>query len=96
MYPQNLKGVYVVYIHRVIGHNDLTKLYAIDQKSLRKVGAMDSSKLSFGTKVYKANFDIHVGNIGGMTTKIIAALASFVGASLPIIGFIIWYNPQVG
>jgi len=92
MYPQNRKDVYTVYIHPTTGHNDLTKWYAFDQKTLRKVGEMDSSKLSFGTKVYKANFDIHVGTIGGMTTKIIAALASLVGASLPITGFIIWYN----
>jgi len=59
-------------------------------------GPVDKSKLNFGEKVFQANFDIHVGSIGGIWTKIIASLTSLIGASLPITGFIIWFNRKWG
>ena len=37
---------------------------------------------------------LHVGQIGGLTTKIIAFLASLICASLPITGFIIWWGKR--
>ena len=40
------------------------------------------------------NYDLHVGQIGGLTTKIIAFLASLICASLPITGFIIWLGKR--
>jgi uncharacterized iron-regulated membrane protein len=49
-----------------------------------------------GQKIYRANFDIHVGTIGGMPTKVLASFASLVGASLPITGCVIWYNRKWG
>lgn len=45
-----------------------------------------------GERFFKRNYDIHVGAIGGLPTKIVAFLASLVGASLPITGFLVWYN----
>lgn len=35
---------------------------------------------------------IHEGSIGGLTTKILAFVASLISASLPITGFYIWYG----
>lgn len=36
------------------------------------------------------NYSLHVGAIGGLTTKIIYFTASLICASLPITGFYIW------
>ncbi|MFC3561839.1 PepSY domain-containing protein [Pedobacter jamesrossensis] len=40
------------------------------------------------------NYDIHVGSILGLTGKIMAFFASFIAASLPITGFIIWWGKK--
>jgi len=39
-----------------------------------------------------ANYDIHVGSIFGLPTKIIAFIVSLLCASLPVTGFMIWYG----
>jgi len=49
-------------------------------------------RLSAGEKALRMNFDIHTGQILGLPTKIIAFIACIIGASLPVTGFIIWYN----
>jgi uncharacterized iron-regulated membrane protein len=59
----------------------LLKTYAYDKKSP-------------GLKLNEMNYDIHVGQIFGLTTKIIAFLASLICASLPITGFIIWLGKR--
>jgi uncharacterized iron-regulated membrane protein len=59
----------------------LLKTYAYDKKSP-------------GLKLNEMNYDIHVGQIGGLTTKIIAFLASLICASLPVTGFIIWLGKR--
>lgn len=51
-------------------------------------------KKSPGLKLNEMNYDIHVGQIFGLTTKIIAFLASLICASLPITGFIIWLGKR--
>jgi uncharacterized iron-regulated membrane protein len=45
-----------------------------------------------GEKLLAMNYDIHVGAIGGLPGKIIAFFASLLCASLPITGFIIWWD----
>lgn len=45
-------------------------------------------------KIYRMNYDIHVGAIGGITGKIIAFFASLVCATLPVTGFIIWWGKK--
>lgn len=46
--------------------------------------------LKFPDQVRKLNYALHVGAIGGLTTKILYFLASLICASLPITGFYIW------
>ncbi|WP_245706194.1 PepSY-associated TM helix domain-containing protein, partial [Catalinimonas alkaloidigena] len=43
-----------------------------------------------GDDLMRLNYDLHVGSIGGLWTKIIAFLACLISASLPITGLIIW------
>ncbi len=47
---------------------------------------------NLGEKAIAANYDIHVGSIFGLPTKILAFFASLICASLPITGFMIWYG----
>jgi uncharacterized iron-regulated membrane protein len=41
-----------------------------------------------------ANYDIHVGAILGLPTKIIAFIVSLICASLPVTGFMIWWGEE--
>ncbi|MEB0248558.1 MULTISPECIES: PepSY-associated TM helix domain-containing protein [unclassified Mucilaginibacter] len=59
----------------------LLKTYAYDKKSP-------------GLKLNEMNYDIHVGQIFGLATKIIAFLVSLICASLPVTGFIIWLGKR--
>jgi len=40
------------------------------------------------------NYDLHTGRLFGYTSKILWSLASLIGASLPITGFIIWWKKR--
>jgi uncharacterized iron-regulated membrane protein len=46
----------------------------------------------FGAKLRRMNYDIHVGSILGFPGKVLAFLATLIGASLPVTGFIVWWN----
>lgn len=50
--------------------------------------------MKFPDQVRKLNYAIHVGAIGGLTTKILYFLASLICASLPITGFYIWWGKK--
>ena len=50
----------------------------------------------FATWLMRSNYSLHVGMIGGLATKIIYFFASLICASLPVTGFIIWYNRKWG
>lgn len=45
-----------------------------------------------GEKAVAANYDVHVGSILGLPTKIIAFIVSIICASLPVTGFLVWYG----
>ncbi len=47
---------------------------------------------SRGEKLYRMNYDIHVGAIGGLPGKMLMFFASLICASLPITGFYIWWG----
>ncbi|MBK1896067.1 PepSY domain-containing protein [Chryseobacterium sp. YIM B02567] len=44
--------------------------------------------------VEAANYDLHTGKFFGIIGKILWLLASLVGASLPVTGFIMWWNKR--
>lgn len=71
--------------------------YAFDRHTLKplaghKVYGANYAEAPFATKLRKMNYDIHVGSILGFPGKVLAFLASLIGASLPVTGFIIWWN----
>lgn len=68
-----------------------------DRNTLKEIpsNAMYSKAYEKGglaDKIYRMNYDIHVGAIGGLTGKFIAFFASFICASLPVTGFLVWWG----
>jgi len=97
IYPKNDGDTYTVFkqLREGVWYNGARLSY--DQYTLTKINQTPVFKqLSLGEKIYQMNFELHVGIIGGLSTKIMAALVSLIGASLPITGFIIWYNRKWG
>lgn len=71
--------------------------YSFDQHTLKEFNRKDVYSISyenasFGGKLRKMNYDIHVGSILGFPGKVLAFLASLIGASLPVTGFLVWYG----
>lgn len=50
------------------------------------------SQATTADKIYRANYDIHTGAIGGLPGKFLAFFASLIAASLPVTGVIIWWG----
>lgn len=68
-----------------------------DQYTMKelKAGGLYGKKYaeaSTGEKIYRMNYDIHVGAILGLPGKMLAFFASLICASLPVTGFIIWWG----
>jgi uncharacterized iron-regulated membrane protein len=68
--------------------------YEFDQFSAKPLKVLMHQNKSAGLKINSMNYDIHVGQILGLTGKIIAFLASLICGSLPITGFIIWWGKR--
>jgi uncharacterized iron-regulated membrane protein len=56
----------------------------------------DFYELGAGEQFRRLNYDIHVGSIWGFPTKMLAFILTFIAGSLPVTGFIIWYNRKWG
>lgn len=63
-----------------------------DENSGELLHTHDMKDKNFGEKAVGANYDIHVGSILGLPTKIIAFIVSLICASLPVTGFMIWWG----
>jgi len=63
-----------------------------DENSGELLHIHDPKDKNLGEKMVAANYDIHVGAIFGLPTKIIAFIISLLCASLPVTGFMIWYG----
>ncbi|WP_286967923.1 PepSY-associated TM helix domain-containing protein [Flavobacterium sp. UBA4854] len=75
-------------------HNGNWRDLYFDQKTLE---LLPNSKKYIGDEKFhdwmsRSNYSLHVGAIGGITTKILYFTASLICASLPITGFYIWWG----
>jgi len=61
-----------------------------DQYTGKFIAERLHSDKNFGEQLLTANYDIHVGAILGIPGKILAFIASFISAMLPVTGFLIW------
>jgi len=68
--------------------------YYFDKYNGKLLGSLTHTQKSAGMKMNNMNYDIHVGQVLGLTGKIIAFLASLICASLPVTGFIIWLGKR--
>lgn len=100
-YPDSTKPASVINItmYPSAGRYYDNKGYTFDQHTLEllpghKVFGADFETASFGTKLRKMNYDIHVGSVLGLPGKIIAFFASLIAGSLPVTGFIIWWGKR--
>jgi uncharacterized iron-regulated membrane protein len=70
-----------------------------DQFSLKPIAGNNVydgkyAEISAAAKLRRMNYDIHVGAIGGLPTKLLAFFASLLAASLPVTGFLIWWGKK--
>lgn len=78
------------------------KSYQFDQHTLKQLKGtnpvydVDYEEAGFGSRLRKMNYDIHVGSILGLPGKVLAFLASLIGASLPVTGFLVWWGRKYG
>ncbi|PBJ13245.1 PepSY domain-containing protein [Flavobacterium sp. ACN6] len=75
-------------------HNGNWRDLYFDQKTLE---LLPNSRNYIGDEKFhdwmsRSNYSLHVGAIGGLTTKIIYFIASLICASLPLTGFYIWWG----
>ncbi|PLK43715.1 PepSY domain-containing protein [Emticicia sp. TH156] len=67
-----------------------------DQYTLKEVPVKHAfgrlKDLSTADKIFRMNYDIHVGALFGFSGKLLAFFASLIAASLPITGVYIWWG----
>jgi uncharacterized iron-regulated membrane protein len=67
-----------------------------DQYTLQEVSVKHAfgrlKDLSTADKIFRMNYDIHVGALFGFSGKLLAFFASLIAASLPITGAYIWWG----
>lgn len=70
--------------------------YYYDQYTLEpfRVQGDRYSEASFADQLYLLNYDIHVGAAWGLPGKVLAFFISLICASLPITGFLVWWNKK--
>lgn len=95
-YPENDSTAILVEVSNSKGlYYNMDYLF-FDQNTLKEIettsiyGKYQDAK--FADKVIRMNYDIHIGAIGGIAGKIIAFLISFICASLPVSGLLLWYG----
>lgn len=98
-FPDTAKAKSLIYvtIYPTAGqfYNNLG--YTFDQHTLKelpkdKIYGTAFEEATFGSKLRRMNYDIHVGSILGFPGKVLAFLSSLIGASLPVTGFLIWWG----
>ncbi|MCX2585337.1 PepSY-associated TM helix domain-containing protein [Pedobacter sp. MR22-3] len=72
----------------------VTNRYDVLSGQLLETSRFEDERI--GERFSAMNYDIHTGNILGLPGKILAFLGSLISASLPLTGFLIWYNRKKG
>ena len=70
--------------------------YYFDQYTLERYRVQGDvyEEAAFADQLMELNYDIHVGAMWGLPGKILAFLISLVSASLPVTGFLVWWNKR--
>ena len=86
----NEKVPYIVrsYVDETVNYTRIEMYY--DKASAELLLQEEFSGKNNGEKIQSLNYDLHVGTIGGLPTKILAFIMSLIIASLPVTGFLFW------
>lgn len=94
--PEEGNKVLIAFVYiknRTDGWRNISYYY-FDTRTGRLFDQIKHTQKPLGLKWRNSNKDIHTGRIYGLPTQILAFLASLVCASLPITGFLIWWNKR--
>lgn len=92
-YPYGDNGVWSIGANPSLQSRWQTKTVHYEQNSLKVLQTEPVlGESNGGEQLMKLNYDLHVGAVGGIWTKIIALLVCLVCTSLPITGFIVWWK----
>ncbi|MCD8739506.1 PepSY domain-containing protein [Mucilaginibacter roseus] len=84
---------FVYHKNRTDGWRNMSYFY-FDMRNGKQFDKLIHSQKPLGLKWRNSNKDIHTGRIYGLGTQLLAFLASFICASLPITGFLIWWGKR--
>lgn len=84
---------FVYHKHSSDGWQNMSYFY-FDMHNGKQFDQLIHSQKPLGLKWRNSNKAIHTGRIYGLGTQILAFLASFICASLPISGFLIWWGKR--
>lgn len=100
-FPERSKGSFMIYFNPDRTTRYLRETKYFDQYTLKPLEAAGTGfdaglykKAGFGDRLKRMNYDLHLGAILGLPTKILAFLVCILGASLPLTGFYIWLGKQ--
>lgn len=70
--------------------------YYYDQYTLEhyRVKGDRYAEASLADQLVMLNYDLHIGVVGGLPGKLLAFFISLICASLPITGFLVWWNKK--
>lgn len=92
-YPRGTNDIWSISVNPSFVSRWQAQTIHYEQRSLKIL--KEEPKLSDangGEQLMRVNYDLHVGSIGGIWTKIIAFFVCITCTSLPITGFIIWWK----
>lgn len=95
-FPKEKEKVIMAYVYlknRTDGWRNMSYYY-YDSRTGKLFDELRHSQKPLGLKWRNSNRDIHTGRIYGLPTQILAFIASFICASLPITGFLIWWGKE--
>ncbi|MDR6564547.1 MULTISPECIES: PepSY-associated TM helix domain-containing protein [unclassified Arcicella] len=89
---ENAKGVIRANIYHNANNYMKRSFLAFDQKSGELIRNKAYESQTSAEKFTSMIYDIHVGKALGLTGMILAFMASFIAATLPVTGFYIWWG----
>lgn len=91
--PKEDSGVYSISLLKINASNETASdAYYVDAYSGKPAGQLLYADKSTGAKVRSLFKPIHTASIFGWPSKLLALLVTLVGTSLPVTGFIMWWN----
>lgn len=89
---EEIEANFQVYIQHLSYSYHQYSSIIFDENSGEALKVIEYKDKNMGEKAVGANYDIHVGSILGLPTKIIAFIVSLMIASMPVTGFMIWWG----